>query len=42
MLILNGADTQARDSDGQLPLPSAIFEETVEEMKYGHLRPVLK
>jgi ankyrin repeat protein len=52
MLILNGADTQARDSQGRLPAEllqndddeesRAIYEEAVEEMKYGDLKPVLK
>jgi hypothetical protein len=51
VLILNGADTQARDSQGRLPVEllraedrqsRAIYEEAVEEMKYGDLKPVLK
>jgi ankyrin repeat protein len=50
VLILNGADTQARDSQGRLPVEylgidrqsRAIYEEAVEEMKYRDLKPVLK
>jgi hypothetical protein len=51
MLILNGADTQARDSQGRLPVEllgaedrqtRAIYEEAVEEMDSQALRPVLK
>jgi ankyrin repeat protein len=50
-LILNGADTQARDSEGCLPVEylraedrrsRAMYEEAVEEMEYAALRPVLK
>jgi hypothetical protein len=51
VLILNGADTQARDSQSRLPVEilqaedhqsRTIYEEAVEEMKYGDLKPVLK
>jgi ankyrin repeat protein len=52
VLILNGADTQARDSEGRLPveiLPDdedsqsrAIYEEAVVEVDSRALRPVLK
>jgi hypothetical protein len=50
-LILAGTDTQARDSEGHLPVEllragdhqsRAAFEEAVAEMEYGHLKPVLK
>jgi hypothetical protein len=51
MLILAGADTQARDSQGRLPveiLPAedkdsrAIYEEAVVEEESRALKPVLK
>jgi ankyrin repeat protein len=51
VLILAGADTQARDSEGRLPLEvlraedsqsRAVFEEAVEELDSRALRPVLK
>jgi hypothetical protein len=51
MLILNGADTQTRDSRGRLPVEILqsedrqsieIYEEAVEEMDSGALKPVLK
>jgi hypothetical protein len=50
-LILAGTDTQARDSEGRLPMEylraedhrgRAIYEEAVAEMEYGDLMPVLK
>jgi ankyrin repeat protein len=50
-LILAGADTQARDSKGRLPVKllrandrrsRAILREAVEEMESGALKPVLK
>jgi ankyrin repeat protein len=54
VLIFAGADTQVRDSLGRLAVEllkndddedrrsRAIYEEAVEEMKYGDLKPVLK
>jgi hypothetical protein len=51
VLILNGADTQARNSEGRLPVEllqakdsrnRVIYEEAVEEMDSQALRPVLK
>jgi ankyrin repeat protein len=51
VLILNGADTQARDIQGYLPVEylgaedresRAMYEEAMEEVEYGDLRPVLK
>jgi ankyrin repeat protein len=50
-LILAGADTQARDSRGRLPVDllraenhqsRAIYEEAMAEMEYRDLKPVLK
>jgi ankyrin repeat protein len=50
-LILNGADTQARDNQGRLPVEflraeghqrRALYEEAVAEMDSRALRPVLK
>jgi hypothetical protein len=51
VIILAGADTQVRDSEGRLPAEllraedrqsRAIYEEAVEEMDSRALRPVLK
>jgi hypothetical protein len=51
VIILAGADTQARDSQGRLPVEflraedrqsRVIYEEAVEEMDSRALRPVLK
>jgi hypothetical protein len=50
-LILAGADTQVRDSEGRLPVDllqdedrrrRAIYEEAVEEVDRQVLKPVLK
>jgi hypothetical protein len=50
-LILAGADTQARDSEGRLPVQllgakdrwnRAIYEEAVKDMESGALTPVMK
>jgi hypothetical protein len=51
VLILAGADTQARDSEGRMPVEllraeddqgRAIFEEVLIEKEYGDLKPGLK
>jgi ankyrin repeat protein len=51
VLILAGADTQVRDSQGHLPMEilqaedsqsRAIYEEAMVEMDSGALKPVLK
>jgi hypothetical protein len=51
VLILAGADTQARDNRGRLPVEllgakdrrsRAIYKEAVEEMDSRALKPVLK
>jgi serine/threonine-protein phosphatase 6 regulatory ankyrin repeat subunit B len=50
-LILNGADTQARNSEGHLPVEllhdedsqiRVVYEEAMVEMTYGDLKPALK